>query len=226
MKKKKNCDLQSCTLCKGCLKEWLPALDVNRKTYEFKKGELIFKEDEVVTGIYFLNSGKAKVHKKWGTDKELIVRFAGAGDIVGHRGLGNEMIYPVSATAIEEVSVCFIDLDFFLSTLKVNHEYAFNLLMFYAEELQESEKRMRNLAHMTVRGRIAYGLLRLKERFGVSELGSINIILSRNDLASYVGTTYETTFRVLSDFTQEKIVSFSGKNISIINEEKLLLNLQ
>ncbi len=208
------------------MKEWLPAVDANRRTFGFKKREIIFREDEAVTGIYFLNTGKAKVHKKWGSDKELIVRFAGAGDILGHRGLGKESVYPISATAIEEVSVCFVDLDFFLSTLKINHDYAFNLLMFYAEELQESEKRMRNLAHMTVRGRIAYGLLRLKDRFGVNEAGFLNIILSRNDLASYVGTTYETAFRVLSDFTQEGLVSFSGKNITIINEEKLLLNWQ
>jgi len=226
MKKKKNCDLQSCSLCKGCLKEWLPALDVNRRTYEFKKGELLFKEDDAVTGIYFLNAGKAKVHKKWGLDKELIIRFAGPGDIIGHRGLGKETIYPVSATALEEVSVCFIDLDFFFSTLKVNHEYAFNLLMFYAQELQESEKRMRNLAHMTVKGRIAYGLLRLKERFGVNEEGNINITISRNDLASYVGSTYETAFRTLNEFAQENIVSFSGKNISILDDEKLLQSLQ
>src|SRR5215213_4057508 len=107
---KNNCDLKSCSLCRNCLEEWLPALDVNRKTFDFKKGEPLFKEGEEVTGIYFLVSGKAKVHKKWGEDKELIVRFAGAGDILGHRGLGKESIYPVSATAIEPVTTCFIAL--------------------------------------------------------------------------------------------------------------------
>jgi CRP-like cAMP-binding protein len=50
---------------------------------------LFFTEDEEVKGIFFINKGKAKVHKQWG-DKELIVRFAGQGDIVGHRGLGKK----------------------------------------------------------------------------------------------------------------------------------------
>lgn len=218
---KNNCDLQSCSLCKGCLKEWLPALDANRKTYEFKKGEVIFTEGEPVTGMYFILSGKAKVHKKWGEDKELIVRFAGAGDIVGHRGLGKETIYPVSATAIEPVTTCFIDLEFFFCTLKVNHDYAFKLLMFYAEELQESEKRMRNLAHMTVKGRIAYGLLRLKDRFGITDEGLLNISLTRQDLASYVGTTYETAFRVMTEIEKDGVITFSGKDIQILNEVEL-----
>src|SRR3954451_3401278 len=187
---KNNCDLQSCSLCRSCLEDWLPALDVHRKTFDFKKGGQLFKEGDEVTGIYFIVSGKAKVHKKWELEKELIVRFAGPGDIIGHRGLGKQTIYPVSATAIEPVTACFIDLDFFYSTLKVNHEYAFKLLMFYAEELQESEKRMRNLAHMSVKGRIAYALTRLKDRFGLSPDKVLNISLTRQDFASYVGTTY------------------------------------
>ncbi len=33
-------------------------------------------------------AGKLKVHKKWGIDKELIIRIADKGTIVGHRGLG------------------------------------------------------------------------------------------------------------------------------------------
>jgi CRP/FNR family transcriptional regulator len=218
MKRNKiNCDLQSCSLCKGCIKEWLPALDANRRTFNFKKGDLLFREGEEVTGMYFLLQGKTKVHKKWGDDKELIVRFAGPGDIVGHRGLGKEAIYPVSATAIEPVTSCFIDLDFFFATLKVNHEYSFKLLMFYAEELQESEKRMRNLAHMTVKGRIAYGLLRLKERFGVTDEGNLNINLTRQDLASYAGTTYETAFRTLTELSKENLIRFLEKDICILD---------
>jgi CRP-like cAMP-binding protein len=205
----------------GCLKEWLPALDANRKTFELKKGEQLFGEGKNVAGIYFLLAGKAKIHKKWGEDKELIVRFAGAGDIVGHRGLGKETIYPVSATAIEPVKTCFIDLDFFFTTLKVNHEYSYKLLMFYAEELQESEKRMRNLAHMSVKGRIAYGLLRLKERFGVTKEGSLNISLTRQDLASYAGTTYETTFRVMTELSKENLIRFLEKEIYIFDEAAL-----
>ena len=215
---KNNCDLQSCSLCKGCLKEWLPALAANRTTYNFNKGEQLFKEGEQVTGIYFLMSGKTKVHKQWGDDKELIVRFAGPGDIVGHRGLGKETIYPISATAIEPVRSCFIDLDFFFATLKVNHEYAFKLLLFYAEELQESEKRMRNLAHMPVKGRLASGLLRLKERFGTSDDGLLNINITRQDLASYVGTTYETAFRIMTELSKENFIRFLDKSIYILDE--------
>ena len=162
------------------------------------------------------------MHKKWGDDKDLILRFAKKGDIFGHRGMGNNPNYPISATAIENVTTCFIDLDFFITSLTVNHAYALQLMMFFADELQESEKNMQNLAHMPVKGRVASALIRLKEKFGETASGHINMNLSRQDIASFAGTTYETVFRVLSDLSENDIVESDGKNIKIKNIQELI----
>jgi len=219
---KKKCDLKSCMMCRQCLTQWIPALDVNRKCYHFSKGELLFTEGDDLKGMYFINKGLVKVHKKWGLDKELILRIARDGDIVGHRGLGGDLMYPVSGTVLEPTDVCFVDLDFFNSTLKVNQELLFALMMFFAAELKESEKRMRNLAHMPVKGRIANALLSLKKKFGVTSEGTINLLLSRQDLASYTGTTYETLFRIMNELAEENAIGLSGKSIIILSEDILL----
>lgn len=217
---KQGCD-QSCFMCRFCLKEWMPAIMVNRKTQEFKKGELIFKEGDRVEGMYFVFKGSVKVHKQWGRDKELIVRIAKKGDIVGHRGLGADTIYPVSGTALEPVNVCFINMEFFTSTLKVNNEFLYELLMFFAAELKVSERRMRDLAHMSVKGRLAQALISLKEKFGTDEKGLIRFSLSRQDLASFAGTTYETVFRMMQELTDEKLIKPEGKGIVILNPKGL-----
>jgi CRP-like cAMP-binding protein len=219
---KEKCDLKRCYFCQSVLKDWIPAVGANRVNYKFKKGELLFKEGEEVKGIYFVYSGTVKVHKKWNGDKELILRFANNGAIVGHRGLGGDNYYPMSATALEPTTVCFITLEFFMSSLKVNHDFTLILLNFFAAELKESVKRMRNMAHMSVKGRLAYALLLLKNKFGASKEGYINIILSRQDLASYVGATYETVFRTLQELSTENIISLTGKHISILNEKTLV----
>jgi len=219
---KKKCDLRSCLMCRQCLTQWIPALDVHRQCYHFNKGELLFKEGDDLKGMYFIDKGLVKVHKKWGLDKELILRIARNGDIVGHRGLGGDLIYPVSGTALEPTDVCFVDLEFFNSTLKVNQELLFALMMFFAAELKESEKRMRNLAHMPVKGRIANALLFLKNKFGVTSDGAINLLLSRQDLASYTGTTYETLFRIMNELAEENAISMTGKSIVILSEDILL----
>jgi CRP/FNR family transcriptional regulator len=219
-KSKTDCDLKSCSFCKLCLKEWLPAIDINRQTLHVKKGEEFIKEGEYVTGVYFVYEGAVKVHKQWG-EKELIVRFAKKGDIVGHRGLGNDTYYPVSATAIEPSIVCFIEIEFFLTSLKVNQDFLYQLMMFFAEELKVSERKMRNLAHMPVKGRLAQALLTLQEKFGTQQEGYIDLTLTKQDLASYTGATYETVFRILNDLVDESLVKVSGKKIGILDNEKL-----
>lgn len=218
----KDCDLKSCMYCQLCIPEWLPAISEIRQMVSIKKGEILFKEGEEMTGMYFVHSGVVKVHKQWG-QKELIVRFAKKGDIVGHRGLGADTIYPVSGTALENISACFIPLDFFLSSLKINYVFMHWLMLFFAEELKQSERKMRNLAHMSVKGRIAKALLLLQSKFDTKPDGHIDLLLSRQDFASYTGTTYETVFRIMANLTEQNIIAVDGKKITILNENALEL---
>lgn len=217
---KQGCDLSTCEMCRTCVIDWLPAIKQNRKNFSAYKGEVIFTEGEQTKGIFFVQSGLVKVHKQWGSAKELIVRFAKTGDIVGHRGLGDDHAYPVSSTALEHTVLCYVDLDFFLSTLKINTGYLYQLMLFYASELKESEKDMRNLAHMPVKGRIAQALLSLQKKFGVDSQHNIDVVLSRQDLASFVGASYETLFRLLNEMAGEKIIRLD-KKISITDPHKL-----
>ena len=207
-------------MCRNCLPEWWPAILGNRQQQAFKKGELIFKENEPVEGMFFVESGIVKVHKQWG-DKELIVRIAKKGDIVGHRGLGSDLVYPVSSTALEPVTICYIDMAFFTASLKVNPGFLYQLMLFFASELKESERRMRNLAHMPAKGRLAQALLALQEKFGKNEKGQVGLSLSKQDLASYAGTTYETIFRMLQELSEEGLLKAEGKEITILDPEGL-----
>src|SRR3569623_1661190 len=212
MKNNNGCDLKSCFMCRLCLKDWLPAIAAHKQNISVKKGQPIFQEGEPVKGIYFLYSGNVKVHKKWDNEKDLIIRFAKAGEILGHTRIGDDSNYLVSATALEPVVVCYIDIAFFESTLHVNNDLTYKLMRFMANELQESEKRARNLVHMPVKGRIAQALINLKNQFGVSLNGSIGIELTRQDLSSYAGASYETLFKVMNEFSDEKLVESTGKS--------------
>lgn len=215
------CDLKSCFLCQLCLPEWLPAIAVQKRNYAVRKGEQLFKEGDAVKGIYFVYKGSFKVHKRWDKEKELIIRFARPGDIVGHMGLGKKPLYPVSATALEPAVVCYLDMDFFETTLKVNTSLTYQLMQFFANELQNSQRSMRDLAHMSVKARIAQAFVSLKQQFGLDESGFIQIEISRQDISSFAGTTYETLFKVLNDFTKEHIVMLTGRKIKVINESRL-----
>ncbi|MEI3798122.1 cAMP-binding domain of CRP or a regulatory subunit of cAMP-dependent protein kinases [Chitinophaga ginsengisegetis] len=217
MKKAGTCDLNTCFLCQYSIPEWIAAVSDHRQHLFYKKNETIFQEGSPVKGIFFLYDGKVKVHKQWGAEKELIVRFAQKGDILGHRGLGSgDRLYTVSATALEDTTVCYTELSFFEASLKVNPSLALKLMQFYADELQEAERKMRNLVHMDVKGRLADALLELSRLHK-----ALHFTISRQDLAAFAGTTYETIYRNLQEFIAEKLITAEGRAITILNEKKL-----
>lgn len=216
------CDLSSCFLCRHCLPEWKALIALRRETRLFKRGASLFTEGAPVTGIFLILSGAVKVHRQWEGGKELIIRFAGGGDIVGHRGGLEEVTdYPVSATALEATRACFIDTGFLVASLKANGAFAYELLRFYAAELQAAERRMSELAHMDVKGRIASALQALQAAFGSGEDGYILVPVSRQDVASYAGTTYETVFKVFAEWTTAGLIRTEGKRIRILDREQL-----
>ncbi|MCF1716724.1 Crp/Fnr family transcriptional regulator [Flavihumibacter sp. RY-1] len=215
-------DASTCFIYQKCMKEWWPALDTNRRIQHYKKGELLFREGDPVEGVFFMIKGVVKVHKHWTEDKELIIRFARDHDILGHRGLsGSSEPYPISATALSPVTVCFIPLDFFRVTGTVNTNFLYEFMIFMADELRLSEQRMRDLAHLQVKVRTARDLLMLEKKFGKDAEGFIGFTISRQDLAAYVGTAYETVYRLLLEFTEEKLIKTDGKRIGLLNIEKL-----
>ncbi len=215
------CDLKTCFLCQFSIKNWHQVISLNKKNITFKRGERIFNEGDEVNGIFFIYSGKVKVHKQWNSSKEFIVRFAKESDILGHMGFGESNIYPVSATALEKVTVCYLNMDFFESTLEVNTIFTYNLMKFFANQLQEKDKKMRDLVHMSVKARIAQSFIYLKNQFGENEEGYIDIELSRQDLSAFAGVSYETLFKVIVELTELKAIQTHEKYYKILNEINL-----
>ncbi|RYY13279.1 MAG: Crp/Fnr family transcriptional regulator [Chitinophagaceae bacterium] len=218
MKKEKEVhNLQPDFIYSRCQQEWWPALDAHKKIVHVKKGELIFAEGASVEGVYFVIDGVAKVHKHWLEDKELIVRFAGQNDIIGHRGLSsNADPYPISATALTKLTLCYLDLTFFYATLKVNPGLMFDLMLFFADELRLSEQRMRELAHMPVRDRVLQTLRMLEMKFGRDTEGFIAFAVSRQDIAAYTGAAYESVYKILAEFAHSEIIRTDGKLIQLV----------
>jgi len=215
-----NCNRNPCFFCTSCLPEWRALNSINKKNCTFKRGETIFKEGNPIEGMYFLLTGAVKVHQHWEQSRETIIRFATEKEVLGFRGMGDN-IYTVSATALENSTACFIPNEFLRVSLPVNPNLSIRLMQLYAGELQLAEKRMSKLAHQDVKGRIADTLLTLLHKFGEDENGRIQLRISRQDIASYSGTTYETLFRIFTELTSKGIIKTEGKTIVIRKKNEL-----
>jgi CRP/FNR family transcriptional regulator len=186
----------------------------------YKKEQIIFYEGHIATGLYCINKGRVKIYKANHEGKQQIIRLAKDGDIIGYASMITGEAYSCSAEALEDVQVCFIPKNVFLGIVQSNSDLFMKLIRLLSRDMKETENRFITMAQNTVRERLAETLLMLKEFCGHDEQG-LSIVLSRQDIASIVGTSTETTIRLLADFKDEKLIDFIGRRIKILDSRAL-----
>ena len=144
--------------------------------------------------------------------------------MVGHRSVFSNENYGGTATAIEDSSVCFIDKKYIVKLLQKEPSVACHLITALGKELGEAENKVASFSQKNVFERTCEVLLLLKESHGKGEGKKfrIDLKLTREELASMVGTATETLIRIMSDLKQEGVIEQDGK-IILINDEKKLI---
>ena len=184
----------------------------------YKRGQIIFYEGTHPSGLYCINYGKIKIYKIDHTGKEQIVRLAKGGDILGYRSLISGELYSSFASPLEDSLICFIPRSVFFSLLQTNANLSMKIMKMLSMDLKSAETRIANMAQKPVRERLAETLLILKEFYGVEDdKATLDVALTREDLANVVGTATETVIRLLSEFKHDRIIDLKGRKIKIID---------
>lgn len=198
-----------------CSPNWIRKLNEGKTTWRFRKGELVINEGAYVNGVYFIHKGKAKVYKSLNGESIQVVKLSKDGDILGHRGVGYESYYPISVTALEESIISFVEIDLFIEVLRNSPDLTLNFMRFFAEELRKAEIRYKDSVTMTVREKVAEALLLIIDAYGFSANNTLNISLSRQEIADIAGTTKEQVSKFLSEFKETRIIDLKGKDIEL-----------
>ncbi len=189
----------------------------------YKKGQTIFYEGNHTNGLFCIYDGKVKLSKLGENGKEQIVRFAKTGDILGYRSLLSNETYHATATAMEDCHVCLLSKDRFMEVLETDPKLSMNLVQLLSKDLRSAEQLLIDIAQKSVIERIAEVLILLKTTFGYAEGGNtINVTLTRSEIADIAGTTTETTIRTLVQLDKEGLIKLIDKKINILNLEKLI----
>jgi len=195
----------------------------NKKSFMlFKKGQYIFKEKSEPKGLFCIHDGNVKITKVSEDGKEQIVRLAKSGNFIGYRALLCNDIYQASAIALEDTHVCFYNKEIYFDLLYSKPEIAAQTIKVLTRDLRFAENMMLNMAQKHVKGRIAEILLMLEEFYGVYEKdGTINATFKREDIGHLVGTTTETSIRVISDFVKDNLIELKGKRIKLLDKARI-----
>lgn len=198
----------------------LQKLSKERKVLHYRKKEMIYMEGDEPAGIVFINKGKVKTFKTHEEGKELITSIHQEGQFIGYTDLIENDEYRESAEALEDCEVSIIPRQDFFALLYSNRDVAAKFIRMLSNNLHTTEERLMNLAYNSVRKRLADALIILQTRYQ-KDGNNIPFSVSREDLASIVGTATESVIRTLSDFKEEKLIDIKDKQIYILNSERL-----
>ncbi len=189
---------------------------------QYEKNNPIYKEGDSPKHLMCLVSGKVKIHKDGVGGRSQIVQMVNAGEYFGYRAAFSKENYITGATAFEASTVVFIPIGLIEEIVQENAKLAWFFIQRLASLLGQSDARTVNLTQKHIRGRLAEGILSLKNNYGVEEDGcTLSIYLAREDLANLCNMTTNNAIRTLSAFAQENLIAVDGRKIKIIREDLL-----
>ena len=179
----------------------LDMLNKNMVTHNYKKKEILFREGSYPTGIYYVKKGKVKKYKTDKEGREQIFYVCKKGEIVGYHALISEEKYTDTSETIEESIISFIPKDDFLKTIQTSRVLSNRLLKCMSHEFGVLVNGLAVFAQRTVRERLALSLILLRDKYKkeIPDKKPVELDLSRDDLAKFVGTARETLVRLLHD---------------------------
>lgn len=194
----------------------------NFNIIHYKKGQIIYAEQEEPENLWVLLKGKVKMYKSGVGDRVQILRLYRPVQYFGYRAYFAKEKYVSSCAAFETSIIGCLSMKIVEDLLRRNNDLA----MFFIHELScnlgGSDTKIVNLTQKHIRGRLAEALLLLADNYGLEDDdATLKIYMSREDLANLSNMTTSNAIRTLTTFMSEKLILVDGRRIKILNEPML-----
>lgn len=197
----------------------------------FGKNEIIFQNNKLYSGFYYIIDGIVKVFETDENCEERIIHIFHKGDTFADVPVfenlediqKNKIYFPANATCLKKSSrIIFIPAKEFIREINANHQLSYKLLTGLSKKLKLMQTQNFNLKYQDVRTRLlCFFLTNIETKKDLftftpnSTYDEIDLIISKIDLADYIGTTHETLSRTFRKLSKENILKVTGKKITI-----------
>ena len=209
--------LRSITYFAKLSQEEMAKLDREVAERSFDRGQLLFLEDEPGEGLYLVRSGQVRLFKSSPEGREMVLSIVRAGesfnDVPAFDGGPN----PVSASALESVTVYIIPRETLLALLAACPA-AVDIINVLAGRLRHLTKMVEDLSFRSVTSRLAKLLLELAVNEGKS---APMPRLTQDDMAAMVGSVRDVIGRVLRALEKTGALRIEGHRILVVKPDLL-----
>ena len=193
--------------------------DDNGTIFNYEKDSIIYREGDHSNFIYLIKKGTVKCYQIDEQGKELVTALYKEDDLFGYASFTNNQPHKETATAIENVEMVGVSTIQFNAILNDNHHLSLELMQLLSDDLLLIKNQLLEMAYGSVNKKTAATILKFAEKINRKPEDPIKI--SRSDLASVAGIATETLIRALTSFKKQGIIKADGRNIKVLDLEKL-----
>ena len=189
------------------------------KTY--RKNQVIFDQGDPGSSLIVIKSGLVKISLVDSNNHEFIIKTFSVNDFFGEMSLLDGGARSATATAVEDTQVLIIFRQNFISLIQKTPAMALGMLTELSDRLRVTTENISNLTFFDAYGKVAQCLLSLADKLGTREEEGVTmqLTLSRQELANMSGLSRETFARILKEFQVRGCLKVQGKKIVILNEK-------
>jgi CRP/FNR family transcriptional regulator len=187
------------------------------------RGDSLYADGLPATALFVIARGVVKLVRQLDSGREVIIELAGRGDVLGESALTDGAVYESRAVCIHPSTVLVVPRGEALAFIAAHPEAVQNVLAVLNMSLSRVRRRVEDLSVFGVRQRLARFLIRLADWTGRDERGRLMVplALSRQELAGLVGTTMETTIRVMSSLRDQGLVEPARRGLVLTDRAAL-----
>ena len=189
----------------------------------YEKGDILFSEGDASDELFTVASGHVKVFKTTPRGADVILEIFGPGDPVGAVAVYESRAYPATAVALELASCVVIPRQAFFALLETQPTLVRGLLTGLTHRLVELTNRLAELSGGRVEARLARFFVKLAGEVGRPgpEGTFIPLPLSRQEIADMIGTTIETSIRIMSRWGKDSLIRTDKDGFVILDRAAL-----
>jgi CRP-like cAMP-binding protein len=194
------------------------SLELAGARMSFAKDAEIFGENEPADYVYKVLSGSVRVYKILQDGRRQIEAFYFPGDVFGLE-LGDH--HEASAEAVSSAAIAVVRRSALLAAAAKDADISNRLWTHTARELEQA-RRHAMLLVKTAQERVASFLIAISNRLSGE---AVELPMSRQDIADYLGLTIETVSRTLTHFQQNSAIELATSRRMIVRNRQALINL-
>jgi CRP/FNR family transcriptional regulator len=206
--------LRCCQLFSGLSSEDLGIIAKFAAVRKLAKDEPLFYEGDPPLGCYVVQSGSVNVHRVNSAGKEQVIHIFRSGESFAEAALASPTGYPANARAVEASTILVLPKAPLLDLIGRRPDLALRMLGSMSSHLRVLVGMLDDLTLKDVETRLLNWLVRHAPAAGT---GPIQLGGTKRVLAAELGTSSETLSRTLGRLRDQRLITVSGRAISVLN---------